>query len=94
MLQNLQENTCTRVSSTGVFLWILQHFKEHIFSQNTSGQLLLLLRYQIYYYQIYYKEFFIFREQMRYIFRRLQDSLSHQKRFKDRFINIEQSTRR
>ena len=62
MLQNLQENTCTRVSSTGVFLWILQHFKEHIFSQNTSGRLLLLLRYQIYCYQIYYKEFFIFRE--------------------------------
>ena len=24
--QNLQENTCARVSGTGVFLWILQYF--------------------------------------------------------------------
>ena len=54
----------------------------------------LLLQYQICYYQIYYKEFFIFREQMCYTLRRLQDSLSHQKRFKDRFNSIERSTRR
>ena len=43
---------------------------------------------------MYYKELFIFREQMCYTFRRLQDSLSHQKGFKDRFIGIERSTRR
>ena len=35
--QNLQENTCTRVSGTGVFLQILLNFKQHLFLQNTSG---------------------------------------------------------
>ena len=50
------------------------------FLPNTSRGLLLLWQHQIYYYQIYYKEFCIFREQMCYTFRRLQDSLSHQKR--------------
>ena len=39
------------------------------FLQNTSGQLLLLLQYQIYYHLIYYKEFFVFREQMCYTFK-------------------------
>ena len=38
ILQNSQENTCARVSfliklgpGTGVFLWILQNFKKHLF---------------------------------------------------------------
>ena len=48
--QNSQESTCARVSfliklqlyekrdfGTGVFLWILRNFSEHLFLQNTSG---------------------------------------------------------
>ena len=46
--QNSQENTCARVSfsiklqasgdsGTGVFLWILRNFLEHLFLQNTSS---------------------------------------------------------
>ena len=42
--QNSQENTCARVffnkvtgQGTGVFLWILGNFQEHLFLQNTSG---------------------------------------------------------
>ena len=46
--QNWHENTCARVSflikfvlvlfsGTGVFLWILRNFQEHLFLQNTSG---------------------------------------------------------
>ena len=34
--QNSLENTCARVSGTGIFLWILQKFKEHPILQKTS----------------------------------------------------------
>ena len=41
--QNSQQNTCARVSFliSGVFLWILRNFLEHIFLQSTFGWLLL-----------------------------------------------------
>ena len=42
--QNSQENTCARLSGTGVFLWILRKFSRTPFLQNTSGGCFYLVK--------------------------------------------------